>query len=63
MQGNELRITYGFEQFFVPTDAKRPPSDALRSLKAIVRVAVDGSGIVEDVRIDGVPYATWLESQ
>jgi hypothetical protein len=62
VDGTHVNLDFGLERFDIPYDADDPTplSRSPEHLVAlVVKVAGDGRGVVEDMRIDGAPFSTW----
>jgi len=60
--GTVLQIGYGLGRFDIPYDAEDPSPLARERdhvVALVVRVASDGRSLIEDLRIDGRPFADW----
>jgi uncharacterized membrane-anchored protein len=60
----DVRVDYGLDRFFIPHEGADPslPRGA-RVLTAVVRVATDGRGALEDLLVDGEPWESWNARQ
>lgn len=63
-EGGELRVRYPTGRFYIPERGKdptgwRPEGERRPELALRVRVTAGGGASVEDLLVDGVPYAQW----
>jgi uncharacterized membrane-anchored protein len=63
-----LTVDYGFDRFYIPEAARDPTwatgADGRRAqLSLLVRVRASGEAAIEDLRVDGEPYADWNRRQ
>lgn len=63
-----IQLDFGVDRFYIP-ETGHDPSFARRAtgerveIRVAARVAPDGRIVIEDMLIDGVPYAQWNEVQ
>jgi len=55
--GDTLRVRYAFGRFYIPEGGKDPSARADLALR--VRVSASGHAAIEDLLVDGKPYAEW----
>lgn len=54
-----IEVDYAFDQYFVPNDGFDVHGLDKNRLRVRLRVDDDGHGVIEDVLVDGQPYAEW----
>ena len=63
-----IQLDFGVDRFFIPETGNDPsfarrPSGERVEIRVAARVAPDGRIVIEDLLIDGVPYAQWNAAQ
>ena len=64
--GSTIDVEYGLERFFIPADASDPSPLMWQQdhrLEIVVRAMPDGRSTLEDLLIDGEPFALWNARQ
>lgn len=65
-RSDRVRIDFGLSRFYMPEDATDPSVLARsqpQALRLAVRVAPDGASAIEDLIVEGEPFAVWNARQ
>lgn len=66
VDGATLTLDYGLDRYFIPANAADPSPltrDPRHDVSISVRVLGDGRCVIEELLIDGEPFADWNEEQ